>query len=74
MVVDIGQVVKLFTVAVVDSAVIHEALELSFSDFEDSVTAARHSRCDFVVTRDPKAFRGSPVRSLTPEAVLPLIS
>jgi predicted nucleic acid-binding protein len=30
--------------------------------------------CDFIGTRDLKRFRGSPVRSLTPEAVAPLLS
>jgi hypothetical protein len=33
--------------------------------------AASAAAC--IVTRDPKGFRGSPVRSLTPEAVLPLL-
>ena len=30
--------------------------------------------CDFIVRRDPKGFRGSPVRHLTPEALLPLLA
>jgi hypothetical protein len=67
---------KVFGVAAVDSAVIQEALHLSFSDFEDAVTAAaaRLAGCDYIVTRDPKGFRGSPVRSLTPEALTPILS
>ncbi|HLJ48390.1 MAG TPA: PIN domain-containing protein [Bryobacteraceae bacterium] len=71
----ISAILKVFGVAAVDSAVIHEALELPFADFEDSVTAAaaRLARCDFIVTRDPKGFRGSPVHCLTPEAVMPLV-
>jgi len=66
---------RVFGVAAVDGAVIQEALQLSFSDFEDAVTAAaaRFARCECIVTRDPKGFRGSPVRSLTPEAVIPLL-
>lgn len=66
---------KVFGVAAVDGAVIQEALHVSGSDFEDAVTAAsaRLARCDYIVTRDPKGFRGSPVRSLTPEAVVPLL-
>jgi predicted nucleic acid-binding protein len=68
-------ILRVFGVAAVDSAVIQEALQLSFSDFEDAVTAAaaRFAGCECIVTRDPKGFRGSPVRCLTPEAVTPLL-
>jgi predicted nucleic acid-binding protein len=68
-------ILRVFAVAPVNGAVILEALQLRFSDFEDAVTAAaaRQDRCDYIITRDPKGFRGSPVRSLTPEAVLPLL-
>jgi hypothetical protein len=54
--------------------VVQEALQLPFSDFEDAVTvaAARLAGCECIVTRDPKGFRGSPVRCLPPEAVTPL--
>jgi len=71
----ISAILKVFGVATVDSAVIQEALQLPFSDFEDAVTAAaaRLAGCECIVTRDPKGFRGSPVRSLTPEAVTPLL-
>ena len=67
---------RVFGVAAVDGAVIQAALELTFSDFEDAVTAAaaRFAGCERIVTRDPKGFRGSPVRSLTPEAVIPLLA
>jgi predicted nucleic acid-binding protein len=70
----LSAILKVFGVAAVDGAVIHEARQLSCSDFEDAVTAAaaRLASCDYIVTRDPKAFRGSPVRSLTPEAAVPL--
>ena len=71
----ISAILRVFRVAAVDGAVIQEALRLSFSDFEDAVTAAaaKLAGCDYIVTRDPKGFRGSPVRSLTPEAVTPLL-
>ncbi len=70
----LSAILKVFGVAAVDDAVIQEALQLPCSDFEDAVTAAaaRVASCDYIVTRDPREFRGSPVRSLTPEAVLPL--
>ena len=71
----ISAILRVFGVAAVDGAVIQEALQLPFSDFEDVVTAAaaRVAGCECIVTRDPKGFRGSPVRSLTPEAVMPLL-
>ena len=71
----ISSILQVFSVAVVDGAVVQEALQLSCSDFEDAVTAAaaRTAGCDYIVTRDPKGFRGSPVRSLTPEGVVPLL-
>ncbi len=70
----ISTMLKVFGVAPVDGPVIQEALQLSFSDFEDAVTAAaaRFAGCEYIVTRDPKGFRGSPVRALTPEAMAAL--
>ena len=72
----VSAILSVFGVAPVDGAVIQEALQLSLSDFEDAVTAAaaRLAGCNYIVTRDPKGFRGSPIRSLTPEAVTPLMS
>ena len=69
-------ILRVFGVAAVDGAVVQEALQLPFSDFEDAVTAAaaRLAGCECIVTRDPKGFRGSPVRALTPEAVTPLLN
>ena len=71
----VSAILRVFGVATVDSAVVQEALQLPFSDFEDAVTAAaaRLAGCECIVTRDPRGFRGSPVRSLTPEAVTPLL-
>jgi predicted nucleic acid-binding protein len=72
----VAAIMRVFEIAPVDSAVLQEALRLGLSDFEDSVTAAaaRFAGCDFIVTRDPKGFRGSPVRHLTPQAYLPLLA
>ena len=71
----ITAILRVFQVAPIDDGVAQEALHLSCSDFEDAVTAAaaRSASCDYIVTRDPRGFRGSPVRSVTPEAVLPLL-
>jgi len=72
----VSAILSVFEVAAVDSVVIREALQLPLTDFEDAVTAAaaRLARCECIVTRDPKGFQGSPVRSLAPDAVLPLLS
>lgn len=71
----VASILRVFDVAAVDRVVIEQALRGSLTDFEDSVTAAaaQLAGCDFIVTRDPKGFRGSPVRPLTPEAFLPLV-
>jgi hypothetical protein len=72
----LSALLSVFGVAAGDRTVLHEALQLPSSDFEDAVTAAaaRTAHCDWIVTRDPKSFRGSPVRCLTPAAVLPLVA
>jgi predicted nucleic acid-binding protein len=71
----VSAILRVFGVAAVDGRVVQEALQLPFPDFEDAVTAAaaRLAACEWIVTRDPKGFRGSPVRCLTPEAVTPLL-
>ena len=63
---------SVFAVAPVDEAVLRSALALQWTDFEDAVTAAgaRRAKCDAVVTRNPRDFKGAPVRVLAPaEAV-----
>ena len=59
---------SVFDVAPVDATVLHAALGLRWTDFEDAVTAAaaRRVKCDVVVTRNARHFKGSPVRALTP--------
>jgi predicted nucleic acid-binding protein len=71
----VAAILGVFGVAAVDGAVIAQALQLPCSDFEDAVTAAaaRLAGCDYIVTRDPKGFRGSPIRPLTPEMLSPLL-
>jgi predicted nucleic acid-binding protein len=71
----VSAVLRVLRIASVDSAIMQEALQLPFADFEDAVTAtaARAAGCRFIVTRDPKGFRESSVRALTPEAAMPLL-
>ena len=58
---------RVFNVAAVDAAVIHDALSLAEPDFEDAATssAANFAGCDAIVTRD---------RTFTPEAAAPLLA
>jgi predicted nucleic acid-binding protein len=73
---DVTSILKVFGVATVDGAVIQSAVGLALPDFEDavSVAAAQLAGCDFIVTRDPKGFRGSPIRTLTPETAAQLLT
>lgn len=68
-------ILNVFEVATADGAAIQEALQLPFFDFEDAVTAAaaRLAGCEGIVTQDPRGFRRSPVRCLTPELVIPFL-
>lgn len=66
----IAAILRVFGVAAVDETAIRNALALPFGDFEDAVTAATAQTvgCDLIVSRNPRDFRGSPVRVLAPEA------
>ena len=59
---------SVFEVAAVDEHVLRSAIALEWNDFEDAVTAAaaKRAKCDAVVTRNPRDFKGSPTRVLTP--------
>lgn len=51
---------------------IQKAFELDFNDYEDALQArcAKRIKADYIITRNPTDFAGSPVPSLTPEAFL----
>lgn len=68
----VAELLAVFEVARVDRAVLQRALDFGWPDFEDAVTAAcaESSRCDVIVTRDPRGFPRSPVPARTPEAAL----
>lgn len=68
----VGLLLSVFGVAAVDADVLAEALHLGMLDFEDAIVAAaaRRANCDWIVTRDPGGFKNSPVRALSPEAML----
>ena len=59
---------SVFDVSVVDEAVLRAAAALNWKDFEDAVTtsAAIRSRCDAIVTRNPKDFAKASIRVMAP--------
>ena len=59
---------SVFDIAVVDEAVLRSAAALRWRDFEDAVTAsaAVRSRCDAIVTRNPKDFAKASIRVMAP--------
>ena len=71
----LNSLLRVFKVAAVDDVAIQEALQMPGPDFEDCVTAAaaRRSGCSLIVTRDPRGFRASPVRPVTPEAAVGIL-
>ncbi len=62
------KLLKLFQIAEVNKAVLLEALNSGFNDFEDSIvySSAYIRGIDFIVTRDKKGFKTSKVKILTP--------
>ena len=65
----------LFDVAPVTRAVLTDALDLEFPDYEDAVLheAARHASATAIVTRDPKGFAKARLKVYAPEELLRFI-
>ena len=49
-----------------------KAFELPMSDYEDALLAycGKRHKAEYIVTRNPKHFEGSPVKAVTPEDLL----
>lgn len=67
---------SVFAVAPVDGHVLVEALTSTSPDFEDAVTAAaaRRAQCSFIVTRDPRGYKGSIVKAVAPATANAFVS
>jgi predicted nucleic acid-binding protein len=65
----------LFEVAPVTRAVLTDALDLGYPDYEDAVLheAARHAGAQAIVTRDPKGFPKPRLKVYAPEELLRFI-
>lgn len=72
----VPSLLSIFRVAPVNERVLADALLSNPPDYEDAVTAAAafHAGCDFIATRDPRGFRGSTVKVMTPDAANALIA
>jgi predicted nucleic acid-binding protein len=72
----ITSLLQVFRIAPIDESVLRDALHHEGSDFEEAVTAAaaRFSKCDAIVTRDPKGFRAAELPVLAPEAAALLLT
>lgn len=70
----VGDLLSVFSVALVDEAVVRSALLLAWPDFEDAVSAAaaQAATCSVIVTRDHR-FGASVVPAMAPGAALALI-
>jgi predicted nucleic acid-binding protein len=71
----VNDLVVVPSIAAVDGPVLRRALSLGWADFEDAVCAAsaEAARCDWIVTRDPRGFRDSPVPAVDPATALALL-
>lgn len=68
----VRMILSLFDVAPVNRAVLDEALDARFSDYEDAVlhAAARHAGADGIVTRDREGFSAARMPVYSPSEVL----
>ena len=71
----VTDLLRILEVVPVEKADFAQALVLEFSDFEDAVQTACAMKigADYLVTRNEKDFKGSPIPILPPGAVLALL-
>jgi predicted nucleic acid-binding protein len=72
----VASLLSVFSVAAVDDKVLAEALTSASGDFGDAVTAAaaHRAKCSYIVTRDPRGFKGSAVKIMSTEAANALMA
>ena len=69
------EILQFLTVAPVDQAVIEQALNLPYRDFEDAVQmmAAVRSGAEYLVTRNVQDFKAGPLQAIQPVELLALL-
>ena len=65
-------ILKITHIASVTEGIIHEALDLKWDDFEDSVqyVTGQSISADYIITRNPKCFADSQIEVISPEDFL----
>jgi predicted nucleic acid-binding protein len=68
----LGILIKLLTVVAVDGTVLEKAMNLPCGDYEDAIqiASAQSCRADFIVTRDARGYKDSPIQAITPAEYL----
>jgi predicted nucleic acid-binding protein len=71
----IGSSLKIFNISPVNRAVLEEALQLDFSDFEDAVLhqSAIHANLDGILTRNKKDFSKAKIPIYTPSELIAVL-
>jgi len=71
----IDEIMGVFEVSPTASAEAHRARGLGMADFEDAlqVSAAMAARASYIVTRNTRDFRKSPVKAVTPKEFLAVV-
>jgi len=74
--IEITKLLSLFKIAAVNQAVLSQAIQRNWPDFEDAVVyeAALQSGAEAITTRDLKGFKDSRISILTPEESIQLLS
>ena len=71
------QLLTIIDVLKIDKAIVVDALNSSFTDFEDALqnfSAIRNGRIDIILTRNIKDYRKSDLAVMTPETYLKIIN
>jgi predicted nucleic acid-binding protein len=70
------KIIALFGVLDVNGTDCEKAFGLPMSDYEDALLAycGKRHKIDYIVTRNPKHFAGSPVKAISPDDALSLLS
>ena len=68
----LGVLMELLSIVAVNRALLEKAMSVETDDFEDAIqmAGAKACRADFIVTRDLRGYRRSPVKVLTPSEYL----
>lgn len=71
----VSDLLRILDVVPIERTDFHQAMVLDMNDFEDAVQAAAALKVDagYIVTRNERDFRSSPVPAMQPSAVLALL-